>query len=265
MKRLLRHYFPYSLVLALCWGGALWLLPLSANARTLEQIKALGAISMCANPDALPYSSSKDAPPGFQVEIGRKIAEGLGVQLNIDWIVPRRRAKVVNCDMLLDRPNDPTIYEGRLLLSLPYQKSSVVLGLSRGASMIYDYKELNSGQKVGVMISSAASVLLNRAHKSTTPYAFQTDMMDDLAKGELFGAAVSSPQMSYYMFQHPEAGLQQSSAFDSAVDLTWEISVGLRNADQALVDAINPVIFKLLADGTITQIYAKYGVEHRRP
>jgi ABC-type amino acid transport substrate-binding protein len=39
----------------------------------------------------------------------------------------------------------------------------------------------------------------------------------------------------------------------------------MRKSDEALVDAVNQVMAKLLADGTITQIYAKYGVEHRLP
>ena len=236
-----------------------------ASARTLEQIKSLGAISVCANPEALPYSNDKENLPGFQIEIARLVARALSVQLNVDWIVPRRRATVVNCDMLLDRPNDPTIYEGRLLLSRPYQKSGVVLGLARGAGPVSDYQELKQGQKVGIMIGSIASVLLGKAHKTTSPYAFQSDMLEDLEKGELYGAAVSSPYMSYYIFSHPDSGLRLARAFDSVPDLSWEVSIAFRNSDQALVDAVNAALEKLAADGTIGRIYAKYGVEYRRP
>jgi ABC-type amino acid transport substrate-binding protein len=39
----------------------------------------------------------------------------------------------------------------------------------------------------------------------------------------------------------------------------------MRKADNALVDAINPVLIRLLKDGTVDQIYAKYGVQHRTP
>ena len=41
--------------------------------------------------------------------------------------------------------------------------------------------------------------------------------------------------------------------------------VGMRKSDRALVDAVNQVLEKLLAEGTITQIYGHYGVEHRAP
>src|SRR5256885_14916188 len=121
-------------------AGAVLLLALthSADARTLAEVKSLGAISMCANRDALPYASNKPDAPGFQIEIGRAIAEGLRVPLNIEWILPRRRANVVNCDMMLDCVNDPDVHEGKLRLSRPYQRSGVALGLGRDAESISD-------------------------------------------------------------------------------------------------------------------------------
>lgn len=249
-----------------CMCAAL-LLPTSesADARTLAQVKSLGAISMCANGDALPYASSKPETPGFQIEIGRAIAEGLGVPLSIEWILPRRRANVVNCDMLLDSINDPVVHGDRLRLSRPYQKSGLALGLRRDAEDINDFRELKKGQKIGAMVSSVASMVLGKAGKTTSPYAFQTDMVEDLAKGELYGAAVSKPTMSYYILQHPEAGLRLVNAFDTEPQLIWEVSVGLRKSDQALLDAVNEILEKLLADGSLTRIYAKYGVEHRVP
>ena len=237
----------------------------NASARTLAEVKSLGAISMCANRDALPYASNKPETPGFQIEIGRAIAEGLGVPLNIEWIFPRRRANVVNCDMLLDNINDPEVNEGRMRLSRPYQKSGLALGLRQDADDITDFKELKKGQKIGVMVSSYAGMVLGKAGKSISPYAFQTDMVEDLQKGELYGAAVSAATMSYYILQHPDSGLRLINAFDGVPQLTWEVAVGLRKSDAALVDAVNEILEKLIADGTLTRIYAKYGVEHRNP
>lgn len=241
------------------------LTPLDAAARTLAEVKSLGAVSMCANADSLPYASSNTETPGFQVEVGRAIAEGMGVSLNIEWILPRRRANVVNCDMLLDRINDPKVYEGQLLLTRPYQKSGVALGLGRDAESISDFKELRKNQKIGAMVSSVANMVLIKAGKTTSPYAFQTDLVEDLVKGELYGAAVSTATLSYYIRQHPESGLRLVNAFDSEPQLTWEVSVGLRKSDQALVDAVNEVLGRMLADGSFARIYAKYGIEHRRP
>ena len=254
-------------VLALAWTCSALLLSAveTADARTLAEVKSLGAISMCANRDALPYASNKPETPGFQIEIGRAIAQGLGVPLNIEWILPRRRANIVNCDMMLDSINDPAVHGDRLRLSRTYQKSGLALGLGRDAEAVSDFKELKKGQKIGAMVSSVANMVLIKAGKTTSPYAFQSDMLEDLAKGELYGAAASIASMSYYILQHPDSGLRLVNAFDSEPQLTWEVAVGLRKSDAALVDAINEILEKLIADGTLTRIYANYGLEHRLP
>lgn len=236
-----------------------------AAARTLAEVQSLGAISMCAHPDALPYASKNPDAPGIQVELGRAIAAGLGVALNTEWVVPRRRVAAVNCDMLFDSINDPKVYERPLLLSRPYQKSGLALGLSREAEPVGHFRQLKKGQKIGVMVNSVASVVLGKAGVTTSPYAFQSDMLEDLEKGELYGAAVSSASMSYHIFRNPDSGLKLVNAFDGEPDLTWDVAVGLRRSDQALLEAVNRVLDSMLADGTVSRIYARYGVEHRVP
>lgn len=236
-----------------------------AGARTLAEVKALGSISLCASPETLPYASDQPGDPGFQIEIGRAIAEGLGLNLSIEWIVPRRRANVVNCDMQLDSVNDPAMRKGSSLLSRSYQRSGVALGVTKGATPVSDYKQLAKDQKVGVMVNSVASVVLGKNGATLSPYAFQNDMVEELAKGQIYGAAVSIATLSYYIHTRPESGIQLVYAFDSAPELSWEVAVGLRKSDQALVDEVNKVLDRLLSDGTLTRIYAKYGVEHRKP
>jgi polar amino acid transport system substrate-binding protein len=252
-------------------GAASTLLALAAfgfgavEARTLEEVKARGRISMCGHPDALPYASEKDDPPGFQVELGRAIAEQLGVSLEMLWIKPRIRANLVNCDMLLDNVNDPQLYEGKLKLSRPYHRTGIALGVNRQAGDIRSFADLKPGQKVGVMVGSLAQTLLGKRGLSTSPYAFEEDMLDDLAKGELSAAAVSPGRLAWYIRSHPEAGLRLVNAYDSEPQLAWDVSAGLRKSDQALVDAVNQALARLLADGSIDRIYQRYGLEHRAP
>lgn len=250
---------------ALCGAMLAFFAGNSASARTLAEVRAVGAISMCASPETLPYASDKPGDPGFQIELGRAIAAGLGVPLSIEWTVPRRRARIVNCDMQLDAVNSVEMQEGRALLSRPYQKSGVALALGRDSAPIADYKDLQKGQKIGVMVNSVASVVLGKNGATISPYAFQDDMIEELAKGEIYGAAVSIASLSYYIKTHPESGIKLAYAFDSAPELGWEVAIGLRKSDQALVDEVNRVLDQLIADGTLNRIYAKYGVEHRQP
>ena len=263
------NFSPYTnglrtllVIVSLCAG-----LPCAhpSAARTLAEVKALGTISMCANPDALPFASDRADSPGFQIELGREIAKVLGVSLTTEWILPRRRASIVNCDMLFDNVNDPEVHAGSMLLSRPYHKSGIVLGLAPGASPVRDYREIETGRKVGVLINSLASVVLGKRGVSTSPYVFESDLVADLVQGNLYGGAVSSNTLSYYIFRHPASGLRLVHAFEGAPELTWAVSVGLRRSDVALLDAVNTALSMLLADGTVTRIYARYGIEHRMP
>jgi len=77
--------------------------------------------------------------------------------------------------------------------------------------------------------------------------------------------AVSPASAGYYNLRHPNKPLTVVRAQDSEPELRWNVAVGLRRADDALVDAVNAALKALLDDGTIRSIYARYGIEHQRP
>jgi ABC-type amino acid transport substrate-binding protein len=237
----------------------------AASARTLAEVRARGAISMCANPDALPHASDKADTPGFQVELGRAIAGQLGVKLEIAWIVPRMRAGLADCDMLFDTIVDPATQRGPIRLTQPYQKSGVALALRGGDAAVQGFQDLPQGRRVGVMVNSLASKLLNQRGLKTVPYAFESDMVEDLAKGELDACAVSPATIAYYIRRHPEAGLRYVNAYDSEPELRWNLAVALRRSDDALVAEVNKALAQLMGDGTLARIYAAYGVVSRQP
>ena len=234
-------------------------------ARTLDEVKARGRLSLCGHPDALPFASEKGDPPGFQVELGRAIAAQLGVSLEMLWIKPRYRANLVNCDMMLDNVSNPELYEGKLLLTQPYARSGIALGVNQQAGEVKGFNDFKPGQKIGVMVGSVAQTVLGKRGLTTSPYAFEEDMIDDLVKGDIAGAAISPARMAWYIRNHPEAGLRVVPAFESEPELSWKVSAGFRKSDQAMVDAVNAALAKLLADGTIDRIYQQYGVTHYAP
>jgi polar amino acid transport system substrate-binding protein len=238
---------------------------LPAEARTLAEIQARGMLALCANPDALPHASNRPDAPGFQIEIGRALSAALNVQLHIDWIIPRLRANLVECDMLLDTIVDPATQRGPVRLSVPYQKSGVALALGAGNDAVRRFDDLAPDKRIGVMINSLASKLLNQRGLRTVPYAFEGDMVADLAKGEIDAAAVSPATIAYYIRQHAGAPLRYVHAYDAEPELRWDLAVGLRRSDDALVAAVNTALAGLMRDGTLARIYGAYGIEHRQP
>jgi polar amino acid transport system substrate-binding protein len=48
-------------------------------------------------------------------------------------------------------------------------------------------------------------------------------------------------------------------------ELHWEVAVGMRKADDALVAAVNAALDDMLASGMVARIYAGYGIDQSLP
>ena len=72
-------------ILPILAGAVMGLMSLSlmgpAQARSLDTIRSLGALGLCAHPNSLPFANKAGDPPGFQVELGQALARELGVSL----------------------------------------------------------------------------------------------------------------------------------------------------------------------------------------
>jgi polar amino acid transport system substrate-binding protein len=251
---------------ALAACAAVLLLPCGgAAARPWSEIRLLGEASLCSNPNALPYASNQPGAPGFQIEIARALAQRLGVRLRVEWIVPRMRAATVDCDLLMDSIAVPGVQPPSLRLSIPYHRSGVSLAFGPGREPVPSYRELKAGTRVGVIMNSLASLVVSRTPATMVPFGFEDDMLEAVARGEVVAGAASAAAVGYFNLQHPGAPLTLVHAEDSEAELRWPVAVGLRRADDLLVENVNAALAQLLADGTIAAIYAKYGVGHRAP
>ena len=236
-----------------------------AHSRPFEEIRARGEISVCANPNALPYASNRPERPGFQLEIARAIAERLDLRLHVEWIVPRMRAATVDCDMLMDAIVRPDIQGPAIKFSVPYQTGGVALAFAPGQPTVAAYGDLKPGSRVGVMMNSLASLIVSKTAARMVPFGFEDEMLAALAKGEVDAAAVSPASIGYYNLTNPARTVALVHAEDSEPELKWVVAVGLRRADAPLLEAVNAAVAALIADGTIPGIYARYGVDYRRP
>lgn len=236
-----------------------------ASARPLAEVKTAGQLSLCANPNALPFAAERGELPGFQIEIARALAQRLGLQLQVMWIVPRYRAASVDCDLLMDTILSPGVEQRGLRPTRPYQVGGVGLVFAPGQPTVPDYRSLRAGMRVGVMMNSLASLVVSRTDAAMVPFGFEEEMVEAVARGEIHCGAVSLATAGYYNLRHPERPLVVVRAQDHEPELRWNLAVGLRRADDALLDAVNAALQALLDDGTIRTIYRRYGIEHRRP
>jgi polar amino acid transport system substrate-binding protein len=115
------------------------------------------------------------------------------------------------------------------------------------------------------MVGSLVSVTLGQKGLPTIPFTFEDDMIEAVGKGELDAALATPASIGYYNLLHKDAPVTLVRAYENAPEFRWEIAVGMRKSDDALVTAINEAVDRLLADGTVGRIYASYGIEPSLP
>jgi polar amino acid transport system substrate-binding protein len=237
----------------------------AADARSLEIITERGALTLCANPNALPFASKTGPVPGFQIELGEKIAQQLGVKLTREWVISAIQYRRADCDLVLDsiaRKDTPPA--GGVQVSRPYHRSGVVLAV-RADSRASSLASLGSDQRVGVPVGSLVSMTLDKGGTVTSPFVFEDDIVTALANREIEAAAVTPATVGWFNQQHADKPLRLIPAFDNDPDLNWNIAAGLFRPDDKLRQRVDAAIEALLADGTIARIYARYGIELRPP
>ena len=231
----------------------------AADARTLAQIKASGTLGLCAHPNSLPFASKTADPPGFQIEMGRALAKQLGVALTPDWVLISYQIPRAECDIILDMVDDPPAMDFGIRLTRPYYRSGVGLAVAQG-SRIAAFGDLDAHTKVGVQVGSLAAMTLDQRHIPISVYGFEDDMLAAVAAHQVDAAAVTPVSAEYYNLRHPQQPLRFVPPDEGERDLVWNIAVGMRRPDPALRTAIEAALDQLRADGTMTAIYAHYGV-----
>jgi polar amino acid transport system substrate-binding protein len=237
----------------------------TAVPRPLQAIVERGTLALCANPDALPWASKTGAVPGFQIELAENLAARLGVSLTRQWVISAVQYRRADCDVVFDAITNKAVSgESGLGLSRPYHRSGVVLAV-RGELGVVSLAGLAAGHRVGVLVGSLAAMTLGKRGIEITPFVFESEMMAALASREIEAAAVTPIAIGWYRVAHPEAHIRMIEAFADDPDLNWNLAVGMIGPDDKLRQQIDAALGQMLADGTIAHIYARYGIELRRP
>jgi polar amino acid transport system substrate-binding protein len=233
--------------------------------RSLQAIAERGTLTLCANPDALPWASKSGEMPGFQVELAENLAKRLGVSLIRQWVISAFQYRRVDCDVVFDAiaGKDASV-EGGLRLSRPYQRSGVMLAV-RGASGVASLDDLSSRQRVGVLIGSLASMTLGKRGIAITPFVLEGELIAALAGGEVEAAALTPTAIGWYNMVHPQADIRTIPAFADDPDFNWNLAIGMVGPDDKLRQQVDAALGDMLADGTVARIYARYGIEVRPP
>lgn len=239
--------------------------PAGGEGGTLAQVRANREFHICANPEALPYSSNDPGLPGFQVEVGEALARVLGVRLRVSWVDNRRQARTAGCDAFMDEiVVDGHEAQGPVRPTRPYYRSGIALLVPDGREEVSRFEDLTGGP-VAVASGSWSHRYVDKRGLKVTVFRFQEEIIEAVRRGEAVAGAVVAPYVGWYLKVHPQAGVHVPKGYTPDPEVTWDVAIGLRNADGPLVQAVNQALEELIANQTVPGIFARYGVTYTPP
>ena len=250
----------------------------AAAPTALEKARERGTIVACADPYNLPFSSPDPNTPGFDVDIARDIAAGMGLDIAYHWVDTGTRGGLsravrlsINdnkCAFFMGIPDEPDMLEEyeekKLIITRPYLGMGYVLvGKEGGRSpqTLADAKDA----KIGVLMFTVADMDLSREGFRTDPYRVNEENLAALQKGEVDFSLILSSKAGWWLHQNPGSGLAIIDGFTPDPRMEYGLVIAVRRTEQDLQAAINEQLEKLVASGRIAEIVAKYGVPFLPP
>lgn len=244
-----------------------------ARARSLQDVVNRRLFTVCVHPDAPPYSVKEPEPAGLQIDLGRAIATGLGVDLGEEWLMFRRDARQTGCDAIMagvledgapGTIKSDTIKPGPVM-TRPYAASLTRIVTAAGAPPVGELDDLR-GRSVNVLHASYAHYLLDKhGFAVRTPYHTEDEILTAVDGGAMDAGIVSEWSFGWYRKNHPGARLRETETLVVDPDLDFNVAVVLRNVDAPLLAKVNAILDTMVADGAMTKVFANYGIDYRPP
>lgn len=250
----------------------------AAAPTALEKARERGTIVACADPYNLPFSSPDPNMPGFDVEIAREIATGMGLEIAYHWVDTGTRGGLsravrlsINdnkCAFFMGIPDEPDMLEEyeekKLIITRPYLGMGYVLVGKEGGRSPQTLAEAKDA-KIGVIMFTVADMDLSREGFRTDPYRVNEENLAALQKGEVDFSLILSSKAGWWLHQNPGSGLAIIDGFTPDPRMQYGLVIAVRRTEQDLQAAINEQLEQLVASGRIAEIVANYGVPFLPP
>jgi ABC-type amino acid transport substrate-binding protein/cytochrome c2 len=223
-------------------------------------------IRLCADPSNLPFSAQQAGQPGFELEIAQAVANTLGAELSVHWVVTAREVVVLRqldegrCDVFMGLPLTPAFRadKPRLTFTVPYYVMRQVV-VSPVVGGVRSLEEL-SGKLVGVQAMTLGDQLVYERGLNRRIHRTAEELFEALTRGEVDAALIDSALGGWFITRTP--GFRAVEIRDPRRELP--IGAALRKADTQLTGQIDDAIGRL--QGTVlAEILARYGIAQAPP
>jgi ABC-type amino acid transport substrate-binding protein len=276
-----------------------------ASARTLDDIKATGYLSAAVYRDFPPYAyEEQGVAKGLDVDLARRLADGLGVELRIHWMIadenldddlrnhvwkghylariedePMLRREVA--DVMLRVPYDRDFAykldpDGRVINDLvhffgPYQRESW--------GMVYDGQRIEGienlamfqYERVGVEIDSLPDFYLSgafggRLRNNVVHYPTTQAAFDAMNSTKVAAVMGMQSQLQWQLKETSSQQIKQADIpFPNLIKRHWDVGMAVKDNYRQLGYALEDIVDRLVEQGEMETLFARYGVSYQKP
>lgn len=235
----------------------------AAPARTLAEMTGSHEFVVCAAPDDLPFSRRDGAPAGLYVDLGRLVADDLGLALGLRWIPRRDLAHRVGCDAIMGAAvvkadaDAPTSW--RSVLTAPYMRAGAVVVADARRGSIATLDALRARHTAVPSGSWAHRWLDGRGIPVWVRFRTDPEIIDAVVRGDADAGVVSDLAAGWYRQRHGDAALQVLDTLLDDTEFDFDVAIDLLDTDAAALARVNDIVRARLADGAIAAIGRRYG------
>ncbi len=233
-----------------------------AKGKTLAEIKEAGKLVIATSPDFPPFESlENNEVVGIEVDIMKLICAELGVEMEIvqmdfDSVLIGIQSGKYDCGM-----SGITVNPGReknMRFTVPYYNAAQVIVVTED-SEITGKADL-AGKSVSVQTGTTADEGCKaEGNIDVKAFAANADAKAALTTGKVDAWVVDN----LTAIQMVEEGDGLVILDENMTDEPYAFAFAYGSED--VVEAINPILTKLIEDGTIEEIFANYGETYVKP
>jgi len=266
----------------------------SVEARSLEDIQETGFLRIAVYRDFPPYSYlEKGSPAGIDVEVGKKIAEQLGVQPAWFWLTADEtldddlRNAVWKghymgggvADIMLRVPYDINYDNDKVSIVAPYHKERWTV--ARNTEKLAELVNLAPFMyhKVGVEVDSVPDLTLTTALRGrlveqVTHFLSIDEAVSALKKGEIDAVAGMRSQVEWSVKASGDDLDRQMDSQKFAISdesivswprRAWDIGIAVKATFPELTNKVDAAVKTMIDDSQMAPLFNEYQVSYELP
>ena len=265
--------------------------------RAFDDIIESGVLKVAMYENFPPYSYQQDGQPrGVDFELAQKLAEGLGLKLEVLWVTPDETLdddlrifiwkghylrRDVRADVMLRVPYDREFSYKRNELGELINELVVMFGPYQRErwQTAYDDRRIEDVPSVavfqyhpiGVEVDSVPSFYLSsvfegRLAKNLHHYPSVQQAFAALKEGEVDATMAMRGEIEWLMAQAGDSHLKLAeNAYPNMGKQVWDLGMAVHESNRQLAYALEEVLEPLILEGGMEKLYAKHGLHYELP